>query len=543
MDTGIRTFEIAHCLGRGGFGEVYRATMRTQGGLESDVAVKVLRRDVDPAGQAVQRLRDEGRLLAKLDHPVILRVHDLAVLEGRVALVTEYIAGEDLETVMKGAGRIEVRGLLEVIGKVGHALDAAWNAPLRDGTPLQLVHRDIKPSNIRIGRHGEVKLLDFGIARTDAVAREARTRTDMMVGSPAYMAPERFKSNTTDPASDVFALGATLFEGVSRRRFYGRMDFPRIAGLGLDAESYAEHVDDQLGRIENKADPELIQLIRDSLERDTTKRITASELADRAELLAEKLGGDALGRWCRSRQWREEKKEVAELTGKTLSGDTIERVAPVTPKVDEPVATPVLNIGSLDETAPVQAPVEVQIAEPVARRTPAWVWGMVAVFAVGGGVAGLGALGVGGLAWNAIQNGEQTPEIPEEGTEAEVPVPEPEPEPVAAPEPEPEVPPQPVERPRPAPSVAPAEPEPEPEVPATAEFIVTNADKYGYVVKASGPGGEVPLPGVLGPGQWKVMLTPPGGTAFVVQTVDVEGGQIWSVACKRGSQCLVQKVE
>src|SRR5688500_10018636 len=93
---GRRQFRIRHGLGRGGFGDVYRATMVSPGGLVAEVAIKLLRRESDPNAESVRRLRDEGKLLAALTHPTILRVYDLALLDDRVGLVTEYVEGEDL---------------------------------------------------------------------------------------------------------------------------------------------------------------------------------------------------------------------------------------------------------------------------------------------------------------------------------------------------------------------------------------------------------------------------------------------------------------
>src|SRR5262245_20441229 len=84
---------IQRCLGRGGFGEVYKGVWNRPGGVEVDVAIKVLRADLEPESQGIQRLRDEGRLLGRLTHPTILRVYDLVFLQGRAALVSEYVPG------------------------------------------------------------------------------------------------------------------------------------------------------------------------------------------------------------------------------------------------------------------------------------------------------------------------------------------------------------------------------------------------------------------------------------------------------------------
>jgi serine/threonine protein kinase len=93
---GTRHFQIHACVGVGGFGEVYRATMLSTGGLEREVAVKALRPSVAPDDDAVRRLRDEARLLSRLQHRAILSVHDIVHLAGRVAIVTDYLDGEDV---------------------------------------------------------------------------------------------------------------------------------------------------------------------------------------------------------------------------------------------------------------------------------------------------------------------------------------------------------------------------------------------------------------------------------------------------------------
>ena len=166
-ESGHREFRFGDLLGKGGFGEVYLAEMNTSGGLARKVAIKLLHAGLDAeASQAVERLRDEGRMLAVLAHPSVLGIVDVITLEQRVALVTEYVDGEDLDGCF--SAHIPPRALVQVIGEVASALSAAW-------TELQLVHRDIKPANIRVGRHGQVKLLDFGIASTDQLTRAAKT--------------------------------------------------------------------------------------------------------------------------------------------------------------------------------------------------------------------------------------------------------------------------------------------------------------------------------------------------------------------------------
>ena len=286
-----RTFDVDVCLGRGGFGEVYRARMKQPGGLTTTVALKVLLAGVDPTSQPVERLRDEGRLLAALEHPVIMRAIDITVLDGRVALVAEYIDGQDLTECCRGEDPVSQRGLAHVIGEVASALDKAWSTQADNGEPMRLVHRDIKPSNIRIGRHGEVKLLDFGIARSDEVVREAKTAAQMVVGSLQYMAPERFSDRPLGPEADVFALGCCLFEGLSGQLLFARIDPARALRLALDPEQYTKHLYRRRRALRKDTDIGIIALMEHCLAYAPEDRPTAAELVECCDVLSGELPG------------------------------------------------------------------------------------------------------------------------------------------------------------------------------------------------------------------------------------------------------------
>ena len=112
VETGVRRFEIHSCLGKGGFGEVYRATMRSPGGLTREVAVKTLIQGGTP--DAIARLRDEARLMAALNLPAVPVVHDLAMLNGRIALVTEYVPGADLSCFVRAGMPIPPKAAAEI---------------------------------------------------------------------------------------------------------------------------------------------------------------------------------------------------------------------------------------------------------------------------------------------------------------------------------------------------------------------------------------------------------------------------------------------
>ena len=317
-------FLIRACLGRGGFGEVYRAAMVRPGGVQTDVAVKILRQDVDPGSEAVKRLRDEGRMLGALRHPAILNVHDLVMLAGRVALVTEYVDGQDLDRCILEDPPIPLRPLLAALGEISSALDAAWSTPAADGRPLQLVHRDIKPSNVRIGRHGEVKLLDFGIARATNIVREAQTATNAMMGSYLYMAPERFVNDAVEPPSDMYSLGCVLFEGLTRCRFFDGATLKAIYNTMVQPGRFHTHLESRLQELPDHLPAEVVTVLRDLLQHDPMFRPTAAEAAVRLEELAEQLLGASFKRWVRLRTWPPEPKLVGSLDGRELIAETFD---------------------------------------------------------------------------------------------------------------------------------------------------------------------------------------------------------------------------
>jgi serine/threonine protein kinase len=296
-----RRFERVRALGSGGFGEVYLCRMRSPGGLEQQVAVKLLHQGLDPRSQAVERLRDEARLLASLRHPVVLAAHDLVELGGRVALVTEYIEGQDLSACLDPAdpGRMPTSTLLEVIEQTAGALEVAWRQ-------LEVVHRDVKPANIRIGEHGSVKLLDFGIARSTQVERDAHTSSQMLVGSLPYMGPERFRlGRRPEPASDVFSLGAILYEGAAGRSLLAGLELPEQIRLSLVQQEWEAFVRARLAAAGALPGP-LLELIEQMLAHDLERRPGAAEVAARCEAMACRWPGHVpLRRWCRQRRWAE----------------------------------------------------------------------------------------------------------------------------------------------------------------------------------------------------------------------------------------------
>lgn len=270
-----RGYVLRECLGRGGFGAVYRATMHTPAGFQTDVALKFLNEhhNADPAVRG--RLRDEARIVGLLRHRAIVKVLHLGVIQRRWSVVMEYLPGLTAEALVS-EGRVSPRHAVEIVAEVAAALDHAWSAPGPDGKPLRVMHRDIKPANIIITEHGEVKILDFGVARAELASRESETREGAF-GTLSYMAPERFHMRQ-DASTDVYSLGATLFELIT-----GEQLGPALP----KAIPHNRMIESRIGTIEHRPDG-LIELLLGSLLFSPEQRLDASGFYDLCQsLLAE----------------------------------------------------------------------------------------------------------------------------------------------------------------------------------------------------------------------------------------------------------------
>jgi tetratricopeptide (TPR) repeat protein len=195
----IGAFKLIRRLGAGGMGEVWLAE-RTQGEFKQTVALKIM---LPGAGAALERFKIERRILASLEHPGIARLHDGGVTdEGWPWMAMEYVEGQELLTWCNERSA-NLKQRLELFLQVCDAVTYAHSH--------LVVHRDLKPANIFITREGEVKLLDFGLAKL-LTLDTAVVGANTAYFSPAYAAPEQLETGAVTTATDVFALGVTLFE-------------------------------------------------------------------------------------------------------------------------------------------------------------------------------------------------------------------------------------------------------------------------------------------------------------------------------------------
>ncbi len=214
--TGV-PFEILHVLGEGAFGSVCVARLADDP-LRRLVAIKILKREYAANEKVLYRARDEARLLSRLDHPHIVRVEQLMEVQGRPVIVMELVQGVSLkDTLVTYPKGLPGSVAMEVIRQTALALHVAHHeATDEGGRPLHAIHRDIKPSNMLLSIHGQLKVVDFGIATGQFSERESHTES-LVMGSRPYMAPERMDGAPDTPAVDVFSLGMSLYELLTGR--------------------------------------------------------------------------------------------------------------------------------------------------------------------------------------------------------------------------------------------------------------------------------------------------------------------------------------
>jgi hypothetical protein len=291
-------FEILAPLGAGGMGVVYRARDTRLG---RDVALKVLPEAFSRDAGRLSRFEREARVLATLSHPGIAAIHGLEPGDDGPVLVMELVEGEGLDKRL-ARGRIPVRQALELARQMAAALESAH--------AKGIIHRDLKPSNIQLTPEGQVKLLDFGLAKAfapgddETAATEAvdgATAAGVVVGTAPYMSPEQARAEAVDRRTDVWSFGCVLYEMLA-----GGRAFPGHTAEAVAAVLEREPV---WRALPGEAPPKVLDLLRRCLQKDRNHRLhdIADARIELEEALAEPApvtapAAPAVGR--PSRRWR-----------------------------------------------------------------------------------------------------------------------------------------------------------------------------------------------------------------------------------------------
>lgn len=223
-------YTLIRRLGRGGMAEVYLARTKGLEDFQRDYAIKRLLPQFVDDRRVLRMFLDEARITVALQHPNIVQVFDLGGARGNYYIVMEYVDGMDLRRLLTACSRAQTifpyKHTLYVITESLKGLNYAHRAAAEDGSPLNVVHQDISPANIMVSRGGAVKLMDFGVARA-AIAKWERDPAEIL-GKYRYFAPELVRGGQASPRSDVFAVGAVLYELVTGESLLEGDDFDEV---------------------------------------------------------------------------------------------------------------------------------------------------------------------------------------------------------------------------------------------------------------------------------------------------------------------------
>ena len=251
-------YEILEELGQGGMGKVYKVFDHK---IKETVALKLIRPEISVNEKAIERFRNELKFARKISHRNVCRMFDLGE-EGFFHYITmEYVEGEDLKCFIRRAGQLTPTKSLNIAIQVCEGLGEAHR--------LGVVHRDLKPQNIMIDKEGNVRIMDFGIARFHEA--EGVTGSGVMIGTPEYMSPEQAELKEVDKRSDIYSLGVILYEMVS-----GHVPFEGATPLSVAMKHKSEMPRD-IRELRPHISPDAAALISRCLEKDPGKRYQTTE--------------------------------------------------------------------------------------------------------------------------------------------------------------------------------------------------------------------------------------------------------------------------
>ena len=284
----IGKYRIVKRLAVGGMGEIFLARERGVAGLERLVVVKRMLPEMSERADSVALFIDEARIVAHLAHPNIVQIYELGQDGDAYFIAMEYVPGQNLARICERATKAPERPLTRrlaahIVAELAHGLHFAHEATDLDGKPLAIVHRDVSPHNLLLSVHGDVKVMDFGIAK--AANTTHRTQTGVIRGKYAYMSPEQLAGHSVDARTDVYAAGVVLWELSLLRRMFKAKDELELIDL-VRAGTFARPT-----AIDPDYPRELEDIVMAALARDAAARTaSAGELARQLRLFLAATG-------------------------------------------------------------------------------------------------------------------------------------------------------------------------------------------------------------------------------------------------------------
>ncbi|MBW2255194.1 MAG: serine/threonine protein kinase, partial [Deltaproteobacteria bacterium] len=284
----MRTLTFNRIVGSGAMGTVYHAELRVPRGFSRTCAVKVMKTSGPDHEHFRGRMRDEARLLGMLQDEQVLGVSEMVQIEGRDAVIMEFVEGVDFSEVIQ-TNPVPPRALAELGAEVAGTLYRAHSARHpQTGELLHVIHRDIKPANIMVTSRGGVRILDFGVARAAFASRESHTQ-GLVLGTLNYFPPEILVGNDPTPAVDIYGLGLTVWECATGRDWGA----PRVQRV-----QFERRVDRRIEELGKDYTP-LVAVLRQVLQWDPELRPDGGGLERMLLAASEECSGQGLRTWSR----------------------------------------------------------------------------------------------------------------------------------------------------------------------------------------------------------------------------------------------------
>ena len=408
-------YELLCPIASGGMATVWLARLRGKRGFEKLYAIKTIRTELLDDARFQEMLLDEARIASGIQHPNVAQILDLGEQEGVLFIVMEWVDGDSLakvrRLVSKRGHRLPLGVVLRILADASAGLHAAHELRDAEGHALEIVHRDVSPQNILLSGSGAVKIIDFGIAKAHGRS-QGETRTGVVKGKIQYMAPEQVKKDrSVDRRTDVWALGACLYELASGKLPYDGDD---------DVEVIRKLMNDEAPRIEEGLPEAIVRVLERSIALDADARFpTAAGMHRALESAMKEIGeaatSDDVGAFLRSElpELAQKRKDIvaravddARDRGTPSGRHEAERDVAFAPTImsQSPPTVPGPKVGRAGDLEsgplprgkgagrPMPAPTGVSVAldlEPIEipKKSKAWLWVTLLVLVVAGGAA------------------------------------------------------------------------------------------------------------------------------------------------------------